>query len=107
MSGKADTVSAYRRRGKAIHNIMDAAVAELKADSDASWKAARAARNEREATRVRFTGETLEGVLMVQDDSGWHLVVRVNKVTVTVKSSFGPMMIANSKILARHPEVTQ
>lgn len=86
---KRDTVSAYRARQKAMQNTVDAAVAELKAERDAQFKAAKEAHIQAEANRRRYTRDDLVGATHIVDQFGkLRVVVRVNQKTVTVTTEW-------------------
>lgn len=85
---KRDTRRAYRARAKATEASIDAAVAEVKAQSRAEFAAAKQRAAEREAARRRYTREDIEGAGFVHDGHRWRVVVRVNKATVSVDSGY-------------------
>jgi hypothetical protein len=67
----------------------------LAAERREARKQARAAAQERKAAKVareaagsKFTAATLVDAVAVRDRFGWHEVVRVNKVTVTVRTAW-------------------
>jgi hypothetical protein len=92
-------MQAYRRRAAATERMVDAAVAEVKAEQHASWEAQKAARREAEATRRRFTRDDLVDALLVRDIYGWARVVRVNERTITVAADFGNRKIPFDRVL--------
>ena len=85
---KRDTRSAYRARGKAMDQIVDAAVRAEKDKQDAAHRAVKGAWAAREAARVRYTRDDLLNAVVVADRSGWHKVLSVNRKTVTVETEY-------------------
>ncbi|WP_193510438.1 hypothetical protein [Cryobacterium sp. BB736] len=85
---KRDTVSAYRSRTRATEAMIDAAVAEVKAEADAAWQANKEAAKQAEQERVKFTRDDIDGAAYVRDRFGWHEVIRINKVTITVATPY-------------------
>lgn len=81
-------VQAFRRRAAATERMVDAAVAEVKAEQRAKFDAARAAHKEREANRRRFTRDEIVGAGFIHDGHSWRKVVRVNAKTVSVESGY-------------------
>lgn len=81
-------VQAYRRRAAATERMVDAAVAEVKAERRAELAAAKQAHAEAEAARRRYTRDDIEGAGFVHDGHRWRKVVRVNKATVSVESGY-------------------
>jgi hypothetical protein len=79
-------VQAYRRRAAATERMVDAAVAEVKAEQRAEFAAAKQAHADREATRRRYTRDDVEGAGFVHDGHAWRKVVRVNKISVSVET---------------------
>jgi hypothetical protein len=92
-------MQAYRRRAAATERMVDAAVAEVKAEQHSSWEAQKAARREAEATRRRFTRDELAGAGLVRDIYGWSRVVRLNEKTITVAADFGTRKIRFDRVL--------
>lgn len=92
-------MQAHRRRAAETERMVDAAVAEVKAEQHQSWEAQKAARREAESTRRRFTRDELTDALLVRDIYGWASVVRVNTTTVTVNADFGTRKIRFDRIL--------
>jgi len=79
----------FARHGAA--SVRDA-VAVRDAAIKAKHKAAREAHTlavAAEAARVRLTRDDVVGARHVRDRYGWHRVVRVNVITVTVRSNIG------------------
>lgn len=92
-------MQAHRRRAAETERMVDAAVAEVKAQQHQSWEAQKAARREAESTRRRFTRDELVDALLVRDMYGWASVVRVNTTTVTVNADFGTRKIRFDRVL--------
>lgn len=80
--------SQARAAGAAVNATIDQAVAQLKRERDEQWVAAKAAHNEQEATRHRFTREEVAGARAVRDAFGWHRVVRISAKSVTVETPY-------------------
>lgn len=85
---KRDTRSAFRSRAKATESMVDNAMAEVAAARKAEWDAAKSRAAERDANREHFTAEQLADARLIQDDHGWHRVVRVNSKSVTVETAY-------------------
>lgn len=81
-------VQAYRRRAAATERMVDAAVAEVKAERRAAWDAAKVERAAREAARRMFARDEIVGAGFVHDGHSWRKVVRVNKQTVSVETGY-------------------
>lgn len=81
-------VQAYRRRAAATERMVDAAVAEVKAERRAAWDEAKRKRAAAEAARRRFTRDEIVGAGFVHDGRAWRKVVRVNTKTVSVESGY-------------------
>lgn len=80
-------MSAYRARVKASESMIDASVAEVTAERDAAYDAAKTAAQV--ANRlVPFTDEQYKSARAVRDRIGWHKVVRVNAKSVTVETPY-------------------
>lgn len=92
-------MQAHRRRAAATERMVDAAVAEVKAERAADWAARAAAHREAEAARHRYTRDELVDALLVRDMYGWASVVRVNTTTVTVNADFGTRKIRFDRVL--------
>jgi len=88
---KRDTRTAFRARAASMERLVDSALAEAKAAEDAAWKLIREQERvarELEAARVKFTATDLANAVIVRDEFGWHRVVRVNRVSVTVATAY-------------------
>ena len=85
---KRDTRSAFRARGKAMDQIVDAAVRAEKDKQDAAHRAVKGVWVAREAVRVRYARDDLLNAVVVADRSGWHKVLSVNRKTVTVETEY-------------------
>jgi hypothetical protein len=84
---KRDTRTAYRARAAATERSVDTALAEVRAE----WQAT-AAENQA-AYRVKFapvpyTPEELAAARVIRTDAGWHKVARVNAKSVTVETGY-------------------
>ena len=90
---KRDTRSAYRARGKAMDQIVDAAVRAEKDKQDAAHRAAKGVWVAREAARVRYARDDLLDAVVVANRYGTYKVIRVNRDTVTVDGDFGVIRI--------------
>jgi len=81
--------SQARHGAAAINATVDAAAAEVKAQKDAEWEAAKAASAERKAApRRQYTREDMAGMTQVRDRFGWHYISRVNAKTVSVETAW-------------------
>ena len=96
---KRDTRSAFRARGKAMDQIVDAAVRAEKDKQDAAHRAAKGVWVAREAVRVRYTRDDLLNAVVVADRYGWHRVSYMNQLSVTVEGDFGARRIPFEKVL--------
>lgn len=96
---KRDTVSAYRSRARTTEQMVDQAVAAVKAETAAKWaerKAEVAVLNK----LVPFTEEQYRAARYVRTKLGWHAVVRVSTKSVTVKTPYSwDDRILRSKII--------
>lgn len=81
-------VQAYRRRAAATERMIDAAVAEARAERAAEYAAAKQEHAERESARRRYAREDIEGAGFIHDGHRWRVVVRVNAQTVSVDSGY-------------------
>ena len=95
---KRDTRSAFRARGKAMDQIVDAAVRAEKDKQDAAHRAVKGAWAAREAVRVRYTRDDLLNAVVVADRYGWHRVLYMNQLSVTVEGDFGARRIPFERI---------
>jgi hypothetical protein len=84
---KRDTRTAYRARAAATERSIDAALAEAKAEWEATTAANQAEYRVKFAP-VPYTTEELGAARVVRTDVGWHKVVRVNAKSVTVESGY-------------------
>ncbi len=92
-----------RRGGQELHRIIDAAKAEIAADKAiedaANAERIKADRAKRKAV-VEYTEDEYKAARIVRDELGWHVVVRVNAKSVTVKTAYSwTDRIARAKIL--------
>lgn len=72
-----------------MQNTVDAAVAEIKAEHDARIKASKAAADEAEANRRKYTRDDVLGATHILDQFGkLRQVVRVNRLTVSVATEW-------------------
>lgn len=87
---KRDTVKAYRARGKATHDAIDAELARQKAERDAAMDAARAKERADRKTEGTITiadfAECVNGSHLIRDQFGWRRVLKANPRSVTVPS---------------------
>ncbi len=86
------TRRAFNRRGAAaLDRLIDDAVAQQAAEREASYRAARARETVERVFRGTITRDDLTQRLTevpsgvaVRDDTGWHVLLKLNAVSVTV-----------------------
>lgn len=85
------SLRAVRARDAANERGIAATIAEQKAERAVAHRASREeelADREAEKARVKFTAADLALAVVVRDQFGWHRVVRVNRVSVTVATAY-------------------
>lgn len=95
---KRDTRSAYRARAAQTERSIDEARAEIIAAKEAE-DAKNAAAYAQRTKPIPFTREQLESARAVRTMYGWHRVIRVNTLTVTVNGDFGDYRVPEKNIL--------